>query len=252
MARFSIAALSVLVLSIRQCAAHFLLNYPPTIGFDDSLETTPPCGSFTVDFSTDNVTDFHVGGNAIAVTSIHPQATWLFRATLDITAAGNWTALLPAVQQTGLGDFCEPVVTVPASWAGKKGVIGVVQDAPDGILYQVRSSASPLVSRTCLDHILTLEQQCAAVNFVTGTQPAPSSCKNVTGLTATFTTDASLSSLPAGPTSSASTTTAATTSTSPSPSAKSGAVSTTSSYSGIGAIVWLSMVFLATIGVLLL
>jgi hypothetical protein len=44
---------------------------------------------------------------------------------------------MPAVQQTGLGAFCEPDVSIPASWAGSKGVIGVVQDAPDGILYQV-------------------------------------------------------------------------------------------------------------------
>jgi hypothetical protein len=44
---------------------------------------------------------------------------------------------MPAVLQTGLGDFCEPDVVIPASWAGSKGVIGIVQDAPDGILYQV-------------------------------------------------------------------------------------------------------------------
>jgi hypothetical protein len=122
---------------ISQSTAHFLLNYPPTIGFDDSLEANPPCGGFTPDFSTDNVTDFHVSGDSLAMTSIHPQATWLFRATLDTTASRNWTILLPAVVQVGLGDYCEPDVTVPASWAGSKGIIGIVQDAPDGILYQV-------------------------------------------------------------------------------------------------------------------
>lgn len=127
-----------LVLFLGQSTAHFLLNYPPTIGFDDSLEATPPCGSFTVDFSTDNVTDFHVGGDSLAMTSIHPKATWLFRATLDQTAMGNWTDLLPAIVQIGLGDYCERDVMVPTSFAGSKGVIQVVQDAPDGILYQVR------------------------------------------------------------------------------------------------------------------
>lgn len=125
---------------ISQSAAHFLLNYPPTIGFNDALEGNAPCGSFTPDFSMDNVTDYHVAGDSLAMTSIHPQATWLFRATLDITASGNWTSLLPAVLQTGLGDYCEENVKVPASWAGSKGIIGVVQDAPDGILYQVRQS----------------------------------------------------------------------------------------------------------------
>jgi len=125
---------------IGQSTAHFLLNYPPTIGFDDALEATPPCGSFHVNFTTDNVTDFHVGGDSLAMTSIHPQATWLFRATLDQTAGGNFTTLLPADRQTGLGDYCERDVMVPASFAGSKGVIQVVQDAPDGILYQVRQN----------------------------------------------------------------------------------------------------------------
>lgn len=134
---FSIALL--LGAFVGSSTSHFLLNYPPTIGFDDSLETTAPCGSFKVDFATDNVTDFHVGGDALAMTSIHPQATWLFRAAVGEAATPeNWTTLLPAVQQTGIGDYCEQDVTVPADYAGQKGVISVVQDAPDGLLYQVR------------------------------------------------------------------------------------------------------------------
>ena len=137
MGRLAVLAASLAVVLAGQATAHFYLNSPPTIGFDDSLEATPPCGSFTVDFSKDNVTDFHVGGDFVAMTSIHPMATWLFRATLDQTASGNWTDLLPAVVQTGLGDYCETGITVPATWAGSKGVIGIVQDAPDGILYQV-------------------------------------------------------------------------------------------------------------------
>ena len=137
MARLPGVILYLVSVLVSQTAAHFLLNYPPTIGFDDSLEATPPCGSFTVDFAKDNVTNFSVGGDSLAMTSIHPKATWLFRATLDLTASGNWTDLLPAVVQVGLGDYCEPDVTVPASFAGSKGVIQVVQDAPDGILYQV-------------------------------------------------------------------------------------------------------------------
>ncbi|OCL07549.1 hypothetical protein AOQ84DRAFT_408743 [Glonium stellatum] len=172
---------------------------PPTIGFDDSLEATPPCGSFTVDFSKDNVTNFAVGGDAIAVTSIHPQATWLFRATLDQTASGNWTALLPDVMQTGLGDLCETGLTLPSSWAGQKGVIGVVQDAPDGILYQ-----------------------CAAVNFISGTHMPPSVCKNVTGLAATYTADPSLSNLPSTATAPSSGSTVSATTSSPASASASG------------------------------
>jgi hypothetical protein len=139
MGRFLSLVLCLVASFTSQSIAHFLLNYPPTIGFDDSLEATPPCGSFTVNFSKDNVTDFHIGGDFLAMTSIHPQATWLFRATLDQTAMGNWTDLLPAIVQVGLGNYCEQDVMVPSSFAGSKGVIQVVQDAPDGILYQVRT-----------------------------------------------------------------------------------------------------------------
>lgn len=137
MAFSTVYVLSLVATFAAQSHAHFLLNYPPTIGFDDDLEATAPCGSFSVNFAKDKVVDWHVGGDALAMTSIHPQATWLFRATLDQTASGNWTDLLPAVRQTGLGNYCETGVTAPASFAGSKGVIQVVQDAPDGILYQV-------------------------------------------------------------------------------------------------------------------
>jgi len=217
------------VVFISQSTAHFLLNYPTTIGFDDSLEGNAPCGSFSVDFSTDTVTDFHVGGDSLAMTSIHPQATWLFRATLDQTASGNWTTLLPAIVQTGLGDYCERDIIIPATWAGFKGVIGVVQDAPDGILYQ-----------------------CAAVNFVTGSIEPPSVCTNVTGLSAAYTTDAALSSLPATATSTSSATstqaitTGGTSSTSTS-TAKPSAATAIHSYGGFSLIMWVVMTAVATI-----
>ena len=65
MARFT--ALLCLAAAVSQTSAHFLLNYPSTIGFDDSLEADAPCGSFTPDFSTDNVTDYHVSGDVLAM-----------------------------------------------------------------------------------------------------------------------------------------------------------------------------------------
>ena len=139
MGRVTSLAICLTTLLLGQSTAHFLLNSPPTIGFDDDLEGTPPCGGFSVDFSKGNVTDFHVGGDYIALTSTHPEATWLFRATLDQTASGNWSNLLPAVQQTGLGSFCETGIMVPSTWAGSRGVVGIVQDAADGLLYQVNN-----------------------------------------------------------------------------------------------------------------
>jgi hypothetical protein len=130
------AILLCLALGLAQVNAHFLLNYPTTVGFNDDQEGTAPCGGFDVSFA--NVTNFYVGGDSIAVTSTHPASTWLFRATLDTKAAGNWSVLLPAIAQATLGQFCEKSVTVPASFAGQQGVIQVIEDAVDGQLFQVR------------------------------------------------------------------------------------------------------------------
>jgi hypothetical protein len=138
MVRLSLAASPLLAALVSQSSAHFLLNYPPTIGFADDLESTAPCGSFTVDFSTNNLTNFYVGGSEVSVTSVHPQAYWLFRATLGSNqSTNNWTQLMPIVQQTGLGKFCEPAVPAPGSWADQRGILSVMQHGPDGILYQV-------------------------------------------------------------------------------------------------------------------
>jgi len=57
----------VTLLLASQCSAHFYLNYPPSIGFDDALEGTPPCGSFTPDPPKDNVTNYYVGGTSLAM-----------------------------------------------------------------------------------------------------------------------------------------------------------------------------------------
>jgi hypothetical protein len=140
--------LAVAYLSV-SATAHWTLSYPATSGFDEDKEPNPPCGGFTPDFTKS--TDFHVGGDAIAIELLHPQATWLFRATLDQSGTNNWTQIFPIVQQSGFGKFCEPAITLPASYVGQKGVLGIVANAPDGLLYQVcleESSSSRIVIQT--------------------------------------------------------------------------------------------------------
>lgn len=121
-------------------AAHFTLNTPAPVGpFDEDTEGTSPCGGVTLDFSSDsmNMTDFHVDGEAMSLFLGHPQANFLIRATTDQTASSNWTQIYPIFTQTGEGDFCAPAVAAPASLVGQMGIIGVVCDGPDGLLYQV-------------------------------------------------------------------------------------------------------------------
>ncbi|KAK7427172.1 hypothetical protein QQZ08_006285 [Neonectria magnoliae] len=153
--------------------AHFELKYPKSIGFKDDNEGDSPCGGFTPDFSDkDKIVDFHVGGEAIAVRSTHQQSNWLFRVTTDEEAKSGWEQLFPIVQQSGLGDFCEPKITVNESYIGKKGIVNVVSSAVDGLLYQ-----------------------CIVANFVKGSADAPSECKNASSVKAYFTDDDDLSAL---------------------------------------------------------
>lgn len=119
------------------CAsAHFILQYPGSLGFDDDIEATAPCGGFTPTFNSSD-DSVPIGGFPVSVLSTHPAADWLFRATLDQQAPFNWTNLLPVVSETGLGQFCLPNLQAPDDFAGKTGLIQVIQDGPDGTLYQV-------------------------------------------------------------------------------------------------------------------
>jgi hypothetical protein len=59
--------ISLIALLLAPAAAHFYLNYPTSIGFDDGLEGEAPHGDFSVNFATDNVTNYHVGGDNLAM-----------------------------------------------------------------------------------------------------------------------------------------------------------------------------------------
>lgn len=72
MAKSLTLALCFLATLIGMSAGHFELLYPPGVGFDDSIEGTPPCGGFPVDFSKNNVTNYHVGGDVLALVREHP------------------------------------------------------------------------------------------------------------------------------------------------------------------------------------
>ncbi|KAL2130754.1 hypothetical protein VTI74DRAFT_5992 [Chaetomium olivicolor] len=171
----SLIAATLLFLSAAN--AHFELTHPPSLEGDkmnEGLEGNAPCGGGVADLTQNTANDFHVDGDSVAVILGHPQASWLIRATLDSRAAGNWTQLFPIFQQSGRGNFCQPAVTAPKEWVGKKGFISVASKAVDGILFQ-----------------------CAAVNFVSGASAAPdaSTCNNGSSVTASFQDDPSLTAL---------------------------------------------------------
>jgi hypothetical protein len=171
----ALRSLAAATLLLSAANAHFSLEAPPPLEGDsmnEDLQPNGPCGGGVPDLSQNEATDFHVGGDAVALALGHPQANFLIRATLDSGAKGNWTQLFPIFMQSGRGNLCEPAVTAPEEWAGQKGFIGIACAAPDGMLFQ-----------------------CAAVNFVSGTNTSPGSCTNGSSVSASFRDDPDLTAL---------------------------------------------------------
>lgn len=120
-------------------SAHFVLNWPPTAGFDDANESNGPCGGATpvINGSTPEI---QVDRFAVQILSTHPAGTWSFRASTNTQAPYNFTEIVPTVSTTGAGDFCLTYLDVPSDFAGKSGVFQVIDNSVDGTLYQVRAS----------------------------------------------------------------------------------------------------------------
>ena len=59
-----------------------------------------------------------------------------FRATTFASAPYNQTSLMPVISTAGLGDFRFNDLSAPSDFAGKAGVIQVVDHSPDGVLFQ--------------------------------------------------------------------------------------------------------------------
>lgn len=143
----------LLLLLVHTSHGHFTINYPTPLGSDSNNEGIGPCGGFKFS-DAPSVSEFHVGGDAIALVTTHPQANILFRATLDTTASENWSQLWPIVGQYGLGAYCQASVTVPAGWAGSNGIIQVIEDAVDGTLYQVGCRSSTFLPVQPADELM--------------------------------------------------------------------------------------------------
>ena len=115
--------------------AHFTLEIPESIGFSDEKEGEAPCGSFDI---TDRkkVSDFPVEGAHIFVKTGHPTTTWFIRGAL-LNDTETFVNLGNQVLQKGAGNLCVEDVKAPKEWAGKDGVIQVIQPGHHGNLYQV-------------------------------------------------------------------------------------------------------------------
>lgn len=139
--------------------AHFVLQIPTSLGFNDDSESTAPCGSFDPADRSKGVTDWKVGGDSIGVLTTHTSVTWEFNAAL-VSDINTWVPLVQSFTQTGVGTVCFSGVPGFSAWVGKPAVLQVLAHSPDGILYQ-----------------------CAAIQFVAGGPgSAPSGCITSSGV----------------------------------------------------------------------
>jgi len=125
-------------------SAHFVLEVPTSVGYEDMREGTAPCGGFEPT-RRDAVTDWPVAGAPLKLISTHPRSRFTVRiALLPNTTAGplTFSAMLPVIQQSGLGWLCLPSLPGIAAWEGQDAVLQVTQVATDGELFQVSAPST--------------------------------------------------------------------------------------------------------------
>lgn len=131
--------------------AHFVLQYPNSLGFDDDAETTVPCDGFDATNRT-GASSFPLSGEAIQILTTHPDVVFDFNVAL-VSDLNTWVSL-GNIHQLGVGTFCFGSILGYAPWIGQPAVLQLIQHAPDGLLYQVRSRIDfPLYLRLRLAHV---------------------------------------------------------------------------------------------------
>lgn len=156
------AALLLAIAAAPLAAGHFVLQVPESIGYVDKDEDKGPCGGFDIN-TRQPLVEWPISGHPVQVISTHTKSLWTIQAAL-LSDPTNFRLLVPKIDQSGLGTFCEPVIPGIAEWEGKDAVVQMTQEAVDGKLYQ-----------------------CAAVRFVNKpAAAAPATCKNSTNLVAVY------------------------------------------------------------------
>ena len=149
------------ILTAQLASAHFRLLAPPTIGLDDDEQGSFPCGGYMPSLTASDetsISDFHIDGEPISVYLGHSSANWLFRGVAltsdtpynasDYASSNssawnpsNFEQLYPIIKQINPEYFCIPTVRARGDWVGEKGIISVISNGPDGLMYQVSSLA---------------------------------------------------------------------------------------------------------------
>lgn len=156
------AVLGVVALAAGAAHAHFVLQIPTSLGYDDEKLLESPCGSFNPLDRSKGVADWPVLGQAVSVISTHGNVEWEVNAALIPEGGGalEWVPIVVPFRQQGVGFVCFESVPGHPDWVGRDAVVQLVQHAVDGNLHQ-----------------------CAAVKFVAGGPGSvPGDCENTSGV----------------------------------------------------------------------
>jgi hypothetical protein len=118
--------------------AHFVLQSPASLGYDDAKEIQGPCGGYDAKDRSKGVTDWPVDGMWVSLLSTHQNVKWDISAALVGDGDLQWVPLVGQFGQDGVGTVCFERVPGNPNWVGKDAVVQLVQHAVDGMLHQVR------------------------------------------------------------------------------------------------------------------
>lgn len=132
---------AVLALSVASLAsAHFILETPPPIGFNDENQDLGPCGGIDILDTTNGIRWWPNKGGPVGLITTHAESVWEFKAALRSDTT-TWINLSRNITQEGVGSWCIPNIPgLPLSkwqWIGKRGIIQVIQHGHHGALYAV-------------------------------------------------------------------------------------------------------------------
>lgn len=113
----------------------------PSEALANSLIRQHRCGGVATEPS-DSTVDLTVDQFAVSIRSSHPEGHWSFNIANSTSPPFNWTSITNIVETQGVGDFCLPALSIPAEYAGSSGVLQIIDNASDGMLYQVCCSLS--------------------------------------------------------------------------------------------------------------
>ncbi|KAF9347342.1 hypothetical protein BGX26_001165 [Mortierella sp. AD094] len=118
--------------------AHFILDYPPSRGFDDDAEPNAPCGGFNA--VPTNRSMFPLTNGFVDIDSFHPSSTVTINVAIGANpAAADFTAAAAsaiAINHPGHSCLSFNLTSIPGAANNTNATIQLVYNGGDGPLYQ--------------------------------------------------------------------------------------------------------------------